>query len=59
MPIRPINPLPDAIAGDASAFPDAFPIRRHRYRPFLLAMILGIAALSRRPLWYFAKPVLG
>jgi uncharacterized SAM-binding protein YcdF (DUF218 family) len=46
MHIRPINPLPDAIAGDASAFPDAFPIRRHRYRPFLLAMILGIAALS-------------
>jgi uncharacterized SAM-binding protein YcdF (DUF218 family) len=46
MHTSPITPLPDAIAGDAPAFPGACAIRRHRYRPFLLAMILGIAAFS-------------
>jgi uncharacterized SAM-binding protein YcdF (DUF218 family) len=46
MRTSPITPLSDAIAGDASPFPNAFAIHRHRYRPFLLAMILGTAALS-------------
>ena len=46
MRTSPIAPFPDAIAGDAPAFPGACVIHRHRYRPFLLAMILGFAALS-------------
>ena len=46
MRTSPLTPLSDAIPGDAPAFPGAFAIRRHRYRPFLLAMILGVATLS-------------
>ena len=46
MRISPITSSSGAIAGDPLAFPGAFAKRRHHYRPFLGAMILGIAALS-------------
>lgn len=46
MRTSPTTPLPDAIAGNAPVFPGASAVRRHRYRPLLLAMVLGIAALS-------------
>jgi uncharacterized SAM-binding protein YcdF (DUF218 family) len=41
-----MTPPPEAIAADAPPFPAAFSVRRHRYRQFLLGMILGVAALG-------------
>ena len=46
MRTSPIIQPSDAIAGDPHGFAGAFSRRRHRYRPFLLAMIVGIAAFS-------------
>lgn len=55
MRTSPIIPPSDAIAGDAPAFPGAFPLRRRRYRGFLLAMILGIASLSATSVFLFRQ----
>jgi len=46
MPTNPITPIADTFARDARLLPGVSAARGHRYRPFLLATLLGIAALA-------------